>query len=313
VPNWIVHLAAGTLASRWYKPSARVVALFLLGALLPDLASMANVLLLDQVSLPAAWKHFPVWYFQPFHTPFLALFYSLAAALLFSGGWSRNFLNIYGGVVTHFCLDTFQRHLGFHNLTFYPFSMRDLNLNLFYSDHWIFLALTAVSVAVLALAAVFNRKFFLTGGLRIETRRAGWAACLAVAVLAFPFLTRGLFVSSNYHWLQFFEGGDFEGRIVEIGNSKVVSLAPLRTLELGRILELRAPAGLLPAGLRTGDWVSYRGVWRDGGLDVSLFHKNSRYFQKIYLSLAGGLFILWVFVTNLRGGRSHGVRQSRKE
>ena len=313
MPNWIVHIAAGTAASRLYRPSGRVVVLFLLGTLLPDISSVANILFLDLFRMPFVSWDFPVWYFQPIHTPFFALTYALALSLLISGGLWKNFANICGGVVTHFCLDTFQKFIGFHQLMLYPFSMKDFNLRLFYSDHWFFFVLTIISVVFLVLAVVFCRKYFLGGGLRIEKRFAGWAALLVVFALVFPFLTKGLFFSSNYHWLQFFEGRNFEGKVIEIGNSKVVSLTPLRTEELTKVLTLRVPPGLLPAGLKSGDWVSYRGVWRNGVVDVTVFHKNTRYFQKIYLSFAGALFILWILVMNFRGGRTHGVRQSRKK
>ena len=313
MPNWIVHLAAGTALSSVIRSRSRILVLFLLGSILPDLSSIANVLFLDRFThLFKSWD-FPIWYFQPFHTPFLAVFYSLALALMVSGGWRRNFVNIYAGALTHFALDTFQRHIGFHHLMFYPFSMKDINVNLFFPDHWFFFVLGIVSVVLLLSLVLIDRKIFVSTGLKIEFRRSGWAALLVAAVICAPFLTKGLFYSSNYHWLQFFSGKDFEGRVVEIGNSRVVSLDPFRTVELNRTLTLRIPAGIFPKGVKVGDWVSYRGIWRNKTVEVTLFHKNSRYFEKIYLSLAGALFILWMVIVNFAGGGVHGLRQLRKK
>ena len=76
MPNWIVHTGAAAgggalLPGRW-----RFLPFFMLGSVLPDTAAVAYITMLDLGWFAKLSPEVVLWYFQPYHTPFLSLLYS---------------------------------------------------------------------------------------------------------------------------------------------------------------------------------------------------------------------------------------------
>jgi len=306
MPNWVVHLGLTFVLFKVIPIRLKDFRLVLIGSVLPDVAALAYVFVLDVLRLPTMYQEFVVWYFQPWHTPFMAFFYSWALALLFGGNKIKNFLLIYSATLVHFLLDATQIHVGYWQLLGYPFSFANLNFNLFYVSSPIYLVLTFLSFGLLVWAFVIQNE-----KIQFEFKFAPISFILLVFVFLFPFATKGEFYKNNYHYLQFFSNqSSFEGKPIEVSVAKVVNLNPLQCLELGKKLTLEYKGD---SSIKVGDDISFKGIYHKGIIKITFLKHHTGYRNKVIMSLLGLVFLFFFIFKSFFIGGYHVVRKLSKK
>jgi hypothetical protein len=281
------YVGARALRVSWLRP-------LLLGALLPDVTRF-SVLLIDFLDWPAVATFA---YLIPFHSLLIVSLLAGAIALFFDRPW-RVFGLIQLGAAFHFLLDELEGQFGCGSTTFYPLYFgKCLNL---WSDEGTFATLLLVVGAMGIGAALVARSGWprpaFSIGFGRDKRKYLYAGLLIALALTIPFFTRGWVVASNAYHLGFFaDPAAWEGQTVELCFSEIVSAEPLTVEEfdtrLPLALDSMAWAGPAPV---VDDWVSLRGVYRDGAIHPTLIvhHRKS---ADLWLSaLAGLAFVaLWL-------------------
>lgn len=306
MPNWIVHIGLTFLLFKVIPIRLKDFRLILIGSVLPDVAAIVYVLVLDVLKLPAMYQKFVVWYFQPWHTPFMAFFYSWALALLFKGNKIKIFLLIYSAALVHFLLDATQIHVGYWQLLGYPFSFANLNFNLFYVSSPIYLVLTFFSFGLLVWAFIIQNE-----KIQFDFKLAPISLILLVFIFLLPFFTKEAFYKNNYHYLQFFSNqSSFEGQPIEVSVSKVVHLNPLQCIELGKKLTLDYKDD---SSIKIGDDISFKGVFHNGSIKITFLKHHTGFHNKVITSLLGLLFLFFFVFKSFFIGAYHAMRKLSKK
>ncbi|GEM_PF-565505 len=310
MPNWIVHLGLQYGAVKAIPHRFRDVTLFMLGAITPDIASVVYVGLLDVLNVQ---KHFDfiIWYFQPFHTPFMSVLIGLMIALFLKGPKPAYFFSYSAGAMLHFVLDSTQKHIGFHILLGYPFTFQDLNLNLFFTDHVIYYIFTWISLGILVTILLFEKERSHVD-IRHVFDRTGmpFGFVLLALILVFPFFTKDDFFRNNYHYINFFtDKEDFTGKKIALCVSEVVSTEPLKVFELNKILELHYSGSIR---LKKGDFVSLEGIYNGKSIDVDFIRIHGSYRFKRITSIIGLIFFILIIINAETGVFQWHVRTSIK-
>jgi hypothetical protein len=291
VPDWVTHLGTAYVAARATRISA--VRPLLLGALLPDVTHF-SILLIDYLGWPAV----PTFtYLAPFHSLLIVSLLAGAIALLSERSWPV-FGLIEAGAAFHLVLDDLEGAIGCGSTTFYPFYFGK-PLNLWPADG-VFAGLLLLIGALGCGAALVSRaRHTWLGGdwsPRVSRRRALCAALLAAGALALPWLTRQALVERNAYYLAFFaDPPAWQGATVELCFSEIVAADPPVVEEF----DTRLPIAAGPEGwpgderpLAVGDWVSLRGVYRDGALHPTLLVHHQKSSDLLLSALAGAIFVL---------------------
>jgi len=306
VPDWVTHLGTAYVAARATHVSA--VRPLLLGALLPDVTHF-SILLIDYLGWPAI----PTFaYLAPFHSLLIVSLLAGAIALLSKQSWPVFWL-IEAGAAFHFVLDDLEGAIGCGSTTFYPFYFGK-PLNLWPADGT-FAGLLLLVGALGCGAALVSRARHARA--RAEPGAgAGWppvpclkrnisrrlylsVALLAAGALALPWLTRQALVERNAYYLAFFaDPTAWQGATVELCFSEIVAADPPIVEEFDARLPIAAgPEGWPGDGrpLAVGDWVSLRGVYRDGALHPTLLVRHQKSSDLLLSALAGVvLVLLWL-------------------
>lgn len=300
MPDWVTHLGTAYLGARAVRLSPAgsrggMVRPFLLGALLPDLTRF-SVLLIDFLDWPAV----PTFaYLIPFHSLLIVSLLAGAIALLFTrtGGqpW-RVFGLIEAGAGFHFLLDDLEGQLGCGSTTFYPFYFgKPLNL---WSTEGSFALLLLVLGAMGIGAALVSRSAWPPPPLRLRPGRDRktylYSALLVALALAIPLFTRDWLVERDAYHLRFFaDPPAWEGATVELCFSEIVAADPLMVEEFDTRLPLAMDASPWnEGGLAVGDWVSLRGIYRNGAIHPTLIVHHSKTGDVWLSALAGVAFLL---------------------
>jgi hypothetical protein len=131
---------------------------------------------------------------------------------------------------------------------------------------------------------------------RISRRRCLGAALLVAGALILPWLTRQTLIERNAYYLAFFtDPPAWQGATVELCFSEIVAADPPVVEEF----DARLPIVAGPEGwsgderpLAVGDWVSLRGVYRDGALHPTLLVHHQKSSDLLLSALAGAIFVL---------------------
>jgi hypothetical protein len=278
----------------------------LLGALLPDVTRF-SVLLIDFLDWPAVATFA---YLIPFHSLLIVSLLAGSIALLFDRPW-RVFRLIEAGAAVHFLLDELEGQIGCGSTTFYPlYFNKPFNL---WSTEGTFASLLLVAGAMGIGAALASRSGWsrpvLGRRARGGKRTFLYAALLVVAAMAIPLFTREWVVARNAYHLGFFaDPTAWEGKVVQLCFSEIVSADPPVVEEFDTRLRLvfdEMPA--IDANLTTGDWVSLRGVYRQGAVHPNLMVRHSKTSDLWLSALAGLAFVvLWLPPNGFRLGRRQG-------
>jgi len=302
VPDWVTHLGTAYVAARATHVSA--VRPLLLGALLPDVTHF-SILLIDYLGWPAI----PTFaYLAPFHSLLIVSLLAGAIALLSKQSWPVFWL-IEAGAAFHFVLDDLEGAIGCGSTTFYPFYFGK-PLNLWPADGAFAGLLLLVGALGCGAALVSRARHAWLGAdwsLRTSRRsRRGirrrlylCAAFLVAGALVLPWLTRQALVERNAYYLAFFaDPPAWQGATVELCFSEIVAADPPVVEEF----DARLPIAVGPEGwpgdgrpLAVGDWVSLRGVYRDGALHPTLLVRHQKSSDLLLSALAGVvLVLLWL-------------------
>jgi hypothetical protein len=296
VPDWITHLGTAYVAARATRISA--VRPLLLGALLPDVTHF-SILLIDYLGWPAI----PTFaYLAPFHSLLVVSLLAGAIALLSERSWPV-FGLIEAGAASHFVLDDLEGAIGCGSTTFYPLYFGK-PLNLWPADG-AFAGLLLLVGALGCGAALVSRARHARAepgaawSLCVGRRRYLGAALMVAGALGLPWLTRQALVERNAYYLAFFaDPPAWQGVTVELCFSEIVAADPPVVEEF----DARLPIAAGPQGwpgderpLAVGDWVSLRGIYRDGALHPTLLVHHQKSSDLLLSVLAGAIFVvLWL-------------------
>jgi hypothetical protein len=311
LPDWVTHLGTAYLGTQVVRASCagrriQMIHVLLLGALLPDVTRF-SVLLIDFLDWPAVATFA---YLIPFHSLLIVSLLAASIALLFDQP-RRVFGLIEVGAASHFLLDELEGQIGCGSTTFYPlYFSKPFNL---WSTEGTFASLLLVVGAVGIVAALASRSAWSrpvlgrwSGGGR---RTYLYSALLAAAAIVIPLFTREWVVARNAYHLGFFaDPPAWEGRAVQLCFSEIVSAEPPVVEEFDTRLRLVFDEGpAIDASLTTGDWVSLRGVYRQGAIHPNLMVRHSKTSDLWLSALAGLAFVvLWLPPSSFRLGRNQG-------
>ncbi len=152
MPDLVTHTAAAYFLSR-SRRFEQVRALFYLGALLPDLLARPIYIL------------FPKLFFftVAIHTPAFMIIVTLLFSEFFPGkSRSAAATWLFAGIMLHFMLDFFQRHLLTGYYWLFPFSWRSFELPLFWPETPVRFIPLWIALIAATEAALFLRKRRLT-------------------------------------------------------------------------------------------------------------------------------------------------------
>jgi len=124
MPDLLTHYTAAYFVSR-SSAFSRFRAIFYLGTLLPDIISRPFYIFVPQLAV----------YTVAMHTPVFIIFLCLFLTELFQSAVKvpvRKYL--FGGVLLHFVLDLFQKHLVDGYFWLFPFSWKSFEIGLFWPD-----------------------------------------------------------------------------------------------------------------------------------------------------------------------------------
>ncbi len=273
--------------------------LIFLGALLPDLPWIARRV---AVQLFGADPVAASTYLIPFATPFIAL---LASALiaLFNREPRACFSLVFVPALWHLILDAMQSRLGNGVMFFYPFSFKEYDWQLFWPEDVSSYILLSASVALLLLLPARCRL------LPFRLKNLGVAALLAAFILLFPIATRQELVRHNVFSLDFITNPEgWENRVVNLDRDEIVSDSPLLIQSVnGRRFELVGGDGL-----KAGDSVSLRGIYRGGKIHIQSIHRH-RELLRSACSYLGLVFFAVVWLKYRRWGGPGGSKARSRE
>jgi hypothetical protein len=286
LPDWVTHLGTTYLAAqaaqkfrRLPEPEMRPL---LTGALLPD-ATRFTIILVDILD----WSAIPTFtYLIPFHSLLIVGFMAGALALLLSstsaGSW-RTFGWLMVGASLHFLLDEFDGEVGCGSTFLYPFYFGKLFKGWASEDN---MALFLLVISAMALGVALTQRhtwarlcLYLT-----RWRMLGAGLCMLIAVLL-PLFFGQWMIERNAYYLGFATNpAIFEGREVEFCFSEVIATQPPTIEEFDRAFILPQDS----ANFTLGEWVSVRGVYREGMIWPSLL-VHHRSFSDVVVSLVAAV------------------------
>jgi hypothetical protein len=291
VPDWITHLGTAYVAARATRVSA--VRPLLLGALLPDVTHF-SILLIDYLGWPAI----PTFvYLAPFHSLLIVALLAGAVALLSERSWLVFWL-IEAGAAFHFMLDDLEGAIGCGSTTFYPFYFGK-PFNLWPADGAfaeLLLLVGALGCGAALISRARRARLGADWSPRISWRRCLGAALLVAGAITMPWLTRQVLIERNAYYLAFFtDPPAWQGATVELCFSEIVAADPPVVEEFDARLPIVAGPEGWPGDerpLAVGDWVSLRGVYRDGALHPTLLVHHQKSSDLLLSALAGAIFVL---------------------
>ncbi len=276
MPDWIVHIAFALLLAVVLK--IKNWKLLIAGAILPDISRLIliifNFLGFDEIQTYL--------FLEPMHTPFINLLMSISLALFFNG-FFINLLIIYLGVISHYLLDLLQFAGAFGHMIFYPISFKEYSVNLVYSGKIIF---PIIGVIVLLISLYYlkeknnltlNKKYYLS------------VIPLLITFL-FMFLTQEDLLKANIHSVNFISfPEDYENQEINLHNSKITSLNPVKLDEMGKVFTLETSENL-----ELNSLVSVHGIYKNKIIvvDEIFFHNLNKH---IFSLIGLFIFIYLVF------------------
>lgn len=149
MPDWLSHMLIGLILAELFRVKKKSVVM--LGAILPDLVV--------KISLIGLFIHLPAW-FRYFvihsHVPVICILMTLFIALVFRYDQVRILLWMNLGVLSHFISDLTMKHFTGGMLLFFPFTIKEYSLNLFWADYSLILVLPLLAVYLVLL--YYNKK-----------------------------------------------------------------------------------------------------------------------------------------------------------
>ena len=148
MPDLVTHTAAAYFLSHRNRGQSRR-ALFLLGAILPDLLARPIYILFPNL----------FFYTVAIHTPVFMFIFTLLVCEFFPRHRRRVvFVSLSAGIIVHFMMDLFQRHLLTGYYWLFPFSWRSFEIPLFWPETPVRLIPLWGALVLITEAVIFLRK-----------------------------------------------------------------------------------------------------------------------------------------------------------
>ncbi len=290
MPDWGLHLGSAYVGSKFFK--VKDVRWILLGSLLPDIISRVAYVLFDLLPFKLNHQFFHL-YLNFYHTPFMVLFASIIIALLTKKPY-QVFCLIYLSSLLHIFLDLFQKNVGGGSPIFFPFKLSHFSFQLFWYDNPWIKFIFFITLLMLILMFFKERRKFKTVALgNFSFKKLGLFLTVLLFFIFFPFLFVKKGLEKNIFSTSFIKNPQaFEGKEISLSVSKIVKQQQQFYIKEGsRIFLLTSDQN---QNLKEGDWVSIRGIYRQGEIFAHMIHKHDYYF-KIKASLLGGVLFFFFF------------------
>ncbi|HBE01217.1 MAG: hypothetical protein A2096_00305 [Spirochaetes bacterium GWF1_41_5] len=300
MPDWLTHIcAAAPLAKAQKQDDPRYL---FAGSIMPDVISTAAYTLFDLGKLPAfcTFKFMHI-YLHTFHSPFICLLLA-GAASLFTEQPAKVFRMLMLGFLSHFILDFLQKSFYGGSVLLYPLVIRNFSSGLFWYDDkfFRFLLIFSVIIFLIFFKQVFSKRIFIK--LQMPSVRHGIVIFfLLAAALLFPVLTWKQAEKNNLNSVKFISNPEaFINKKVALSYSSTVSTKPFIIQEGSAVFNLQAEK----FSPRLEQWVSVSGIYRQDTagnyyIDVNEI-KTHNTVIKIFLSLAGALLLVFIWIYNPR-------------
>ena len=129
----VTHAAAGLLLKA--LTSRKHVAVFVFGALMPDLLSRVPSMICSAARVVVEVPTLLIYGWEPLHTPAGMVVSAYAISLLFvAENRAMIFANLLGGMLLHMAIDLLQSHLGVGYPLLFPFATRAFEVGLIGSE-----------------------------------------------------------------------------------------------------------------------------------------------------------------------------------
>jgi hypothetical protein len=283
MPDWVIHIGASYLLCR--SIDKEDVSLALIGAVLPDLISRFEVVLIDIFHLYI----FDDYSFSSFHTPFMLAFLCTAIAL-FTVRVKRSFAVLFGFSMLHLFLDMLEVKVpAFGAFLFFPFYIRPFSFNLFEFKGIGYLLTYSLFLLILLTALKKRRRI---PKIRWTIKNLKWALPIILFTLTFPFKAALIFRDNNAGDIHFLiNPQNWDGKKVNLHVSRVISSDPVVVEENKHQFEI-----VTDRKFREGDWVSVYGTYNKGKITPEIIIREMGTYQKSFLSGMGLLFLIGFFL-----------------
>jgi hypothetical protein len=276
MPDWIVHLSIALLIAVIFK--IKNWKLILAGAVLPDISRIllmiSNFLGFDEI------KSFLI--LNPLHTPFISFLMSMSIATIFNG-FLKNLFLIYLGVFIHFVLDLLQFAGAFGHMLFYPFYFKEFSFNLFYAGRIIF--------PILGFIILLISLYYLKEKNTITLNKRFYFSIMPIIlILILIFSTQDELLNANIHGVNFLSFPErYENKEIDLYNSKIISLNPIKLNEMGKIFILETNEDI-----KLNSIVTIKGVYKNNVISVKeIFFHN---YNKHIFSFFGLLIFIYLIL-----------------
>lgn len=282
MPDWVIHIGAGYLISR--SIDKEDVTLALIGAILPDVISRVEVIMIDIFHLFII-ENFS---FSCFHTPFMLAFLCLAIAL-FTVRVKRSFAVLFGFSLLHLFLDMLEVKVpAFGSFLFFPFYVRPYSFNVFKFQGIGYILTYSLFLLALSTALIQRRRF---PKIRWTKKHFIWALPVIFFLLIYPFYATRILREHNagdYYFLT--NPHEWDGKKVNIHVSRVISTDPVVIEENRHHFEV-----VTDEEFQVGDWISIYGTYNMGKITPEILIREMGTYQKSFLSGMGLLFLIAFF------------------
>lgn len=273
MPDWVFHIGFALLIGVLFK--IKNWKLLITGSILPDLSRILMIIF-NHLGFDELRTFI---FLEPIHTPFISLLLSLSIAMLFENSF-KNFLLIYFGALTHFFLDFFQFAGAFGIMFLYPFYYKEYALNLFYENIYVFI----LGIIILSIGL-----FYLKERNNLKVNKKFYFSFIPLLIaLIFLVSTRNILIEHNIHGTNFILHPEkYDNKEVNLYDSKIISLNPLKLDEMGRIFVLDTNSNLKKDSL-----ITINGIYKDNKIKVNSIFFNT--LNKLYFSLSGLLIYIYL-------------------
>lgn len=312
MPDWILHIGLTHALLRPWRLRGLDPRWLLLGAVLPDVVPRIFGMVLHFVPLLRPIGSLRVGlHVGFFHTPFCVLL--LCAALVAIARRPRDAaLGLGLGSLLHFLMDGCQKYWGSGSSMLFPFDLTPMSWHLTWYDHpWVRAGVWLAGAYCVGLL-LFGRPWPSEPPFRFTRRRGLLGAVLLLAFLVVPQLgvDRALEMGLGNAWIST-APERLEGQPIDVSVTDIEEVGE-GTVSIDRADTLIEVDWTGMPAVEVGDFVSIRGVYRDGRIEAHrVFVHDYRF--KVLASLCGGVLLVLVWLPSLLAWCRAGLRrQSRR-
>jgi hypothetical protein len=295
MPDWTIHILFATPLARFFKKCD--LRWLITGAVLPDFITMLSYATMDTLDIgkyiDPIIAHI---YLHMFHTPVMVLLMICIGAVFFKNT-KIVLISAIPGAISHFLLDTLQRHAGGGTAYFFPFLNKNYTFDiLWYEELVIPLCIISAILCSLYIFLYKGRYPFIIVPLSIHKNKKLILLLILIPLfLILPAVTYKSAIAHNVNSINFIQNTEaYENKKVGLPVSKILKTGPiLHIVESDKIFQVINNTGKT---FQTGTFVSVEGTYKFPYIYPDFIFVHN-YTIKIILSIIGLTFLIvvWLF------------------